>query len=216
MHGDQKALGFFCDFLKVSLSTILYLRQVYPAAAFEKTLFLSIPVMSPISETLKRYIDLVVEAVAEDINSLERVILVVATLRGKVCLERFVFEVLATSSKELMAKPARSLQLAIRECLVRINFCDSMLSPLPIEEELTFYIAVKTRDDSAQPKESPLPFLWQSSPSQLSCSQALLIPLKGCSSLDSAIRFRLYAEESQTKVSILQEPEQKAKKLCFS
>ena len=142
------------------------------------------------------------------LNTVQTINLFICTAKGRIPLEKFVFELVAFEASALKQSNSRvddssELECAFRGCLLKLNLCDSLLAPLPTQEELTFFITVKLRGDSAEQSSSEQremhdKFPWMNMKrldANLKCENALLIPLKSATLLRGAFKFQLYVEE---------------------
>ena len=149
-----------CDFLSAAIHLILYARRVYPRDIFERRRHLDVTVFRSRHKELNEHVALVVRGARGLLERGEADALVVAILgsRGE-ALERFRFELRLASDGRVVDVPALLAQL--RGFLLKLHVCDSLLAPLPADQELSFTTELHTTSTrSAQPLPTPLRDEW--------------------------------------------------------
>lgn len=141
------------------------------------------------------------------LNTVQTINFFICTAKGRIPLEKFVFELVAFQASALKQSKSQvddstELECAFRGCLLKLNLCDSLLAPLPTQEELTFFIMIKLGDSAEQSsneqREMHDKFPWMNMKrldANLKCENSLLIPLKSATLLRGAFKFQLYVEE---------------------
>ncbi|WVF68763.1 hypothetical protein IAT40_003535 [Kwoniella sp. CBS 6097] len=153
------------SFLEISIHTILYLRQVYPASTFTRRRAHSVPVYQSRHPQVRAYIANVVGALSGEVHSgkLRRMTLVIKGVADGLPRERMVFDLgyLGEIDKlrqgrnvdiGLIGAPnADELGLMLRGFLIKLNALDGQL--LDIKDETTFAIIIET-NDSLEPSSN--------------------------------------------------------------
>ena len=125
------------SFLTAAINNILHGRGIYPREVFERRRHFDVPVHITRHPELSDYIALAVRGARElmargEAQSLVVVVLgpppAASTEAEPPVLERFVFDLALRAGAE-----STELRGQLRGVLVKLNFCDSFLLPLPTE-----------------------------------------------------------------------------------
>jgi hypothetical protein len=121
------------EFISAYLHYILYIRNIYPATAFESTTLYQIPVKRIAHPVLKEYVASFVQNCADYLESIHSIYLVI--LSNQVVTEKYTLRV-KFMSQSLNNTQEESLYL--RMFLLKLSCLDSMLSPVlePVEWKL--------------------------------------------------------------------------------
>eukprot|EP00054_Salpingoeca_dolichothecata_P001613 m.19988 g.19988 ORF g.19988 m.19988 type:complete len:232 (+) comp12360_c0_seq1:88-783(+) len=145
---DKETAGIIVEFLEIAFHLILYIREVYPAAIFEKRKAYGVPVPMSRNKDLNDYIGEVLTAIQPWLikGLVHRVALVVLSKSDRP-VERFVFEMESvTNHDKARTKTREQITQDLRAFCLKINVCDSCLQSNP--PDCTFTILVHT-DSSA-------------------------------------------------------------------
>ena len=125
------------SFFTAAINLILHGRRIYPADAFEKRRVFDVPVHFCRHPELSEYVALSVRGACELVARSEAQSLVVlvhgpavSSAEQRPVLERFVFELRASPGA---SADSPALRAQLRSVLVKLNFCDSLLLPLPAD-----------------------------------------------------------------------------------
>jgi len=185
----KEIVDIVVEFIEVAIHTILFVREVYPNALFERCRKYDIPVQKSRSPLVSNYISTIVSSMHPwlEKGELEKVVIAILN-KDKQLIERFVFEIEGICSPD--AKRIIDLQKLedhFRAVLLKINLSDSMIMS-DYKEHPTFTIVIHTK--THQPSSS-----WVSintTEERLSFPSFSIFPIKG---LDCPfLRMQLYVE----------------------
>ncbi|KAF9269936.1 DNA-binding protein [Marasmius fiardii PR-910] len=158
------------EFIEVAIHTILYVRQVYPADLFVRRKKYDTPVFQSRHPALNEYISGAVKAVGEELvhGNVEKVIVVIKD-KDQSTLERFIFSIDTmiqvepfdkdTSVEDAMSSHA--LGQYFRSFLVKLNFVESQLGQMYLEDDVSFAILLELKDNkNPTPKNDKEPPPW--------------------------------------------------------
>lgn len=164
----QSLIKTFTSFLTVSIHTILYERELYPASTFISTRAYNFPVRQNRHPKVCRWVNDAVSAVEAEMlkGVVERVAVVIYSKQAKV-MERFMFDISGfpdiaideqlTEFSEYdeidLESSLRTRNVDVEEQLRgtmrKLAYCGSKLAPLP--DGCTFTVAVELRDKADPP-----------------------------------------------------------------
>ena len=201
---DEPLVEMLGSFFTAAINLILHGRGVYPKAAFERCRLFDVPVHVTRHPEVRDYIELVVRGARELLARGEVRSLVVLVLGAPAdgqsqppVLERFVFELgplLGASGTD-----RAELRGQLRGFLVKLNFCDSLLLPLPLGG-LEFGVEVHTQAVAREPTSKELREQWVECDLQSEVgrpSSAQVVPLKSVNS--SELSMQLFVMEAAHK-----------------
>ncbi|KMZ64463.1 DNA polymerase zeta processivity subunit [Zostera marina] len=134
-HKNQTPQGetaqIMADFLEVAITTILFLKGVYPRGAFERRRYMNIVVQKARHPQLADYIHSVITALQPFLQkgSIERV-LVIFYNKDQVPVEKFVFK-LSINQLYKSKVEQKELEFALRAFLIKLTVSESITIPLP-------------------------------------------------------------------------------------
>ncbi|XP_048589571.1 mitotic spindle assembly checkpoint protein MAD2B isoform X2 [Nematostella vectensis] len=190
-----------CEFLEAAFHLILYIREVYPPAIFERRKKYNVPVQMSCHPELNSYIQDVLQTIKPLIEKgeVQKISLVISDKEYHP-IERFSFEIgcstLSLSSDNLLL----NTESALRGFLLKISVCDALLKANP--PDCTFSVLVHTKESSYlelqnQPAHCQ-EFPWISADKEMtSMRHATIIPLKSMAS--PLLQMQLFVEESDLK-----------------
>ena len=152
------------QFFTAAINLILHGRSVYPKEAFERRRLFDVPIHVSRHPELNEYIALAVRGARELMARGEAQSLVVLVLGAPATgeaqppvLERFVFDMRLPAGAS-STDPA-TLRGQLRGFLVKLNFCDSLLLPLP-PSGLAFSVEVHAQAAAGEPTSAELREQW--------------------------------------------------------
>ena len=203
---DEPLVEMLGSFFTAAINLILHGRGVYPKSAFERCRLFDVPIHVSRHPEVRDYIELVVRGARELVARGEARSLVVLVLGAPAdgqsqppVLERFVFEL--GLSLGASGTDRAELRGQLRGFLVKLNFCDSLLSPLP-PDGLEFGVEVHTHQAaaSAEPTSEELRELWVECDLQSEVGRPTspqVVPLKSVSSPE--LSMQLFVMEAASK-----------------
>ncbi|RDX51034.1 DNA-binding protein [Lentinus brumalis] len=218
----NQAVRGVAEFIEVAIHTILYVRQVYPAELFVRRRKYDTPVFQSRHPALNEYVAGAVRAITDELalGYLDKVVMVIKTADEKP-LERFIFAVRSTLEVEAYNKdtsvegaiPVASLGQYFRSFLVKLNMIEAQLGQMYLDD-LSFAIIIELTDDKApcamNGKDPPpwIPAISQ----QTTFGVADTAELHMVRAVDTGIiNLSLAVQESEHKLNLDKEPEQKGK-----
>ncbi|KAI8812601.1 DNA-binding protein [Cladochytrium replicatum] len=129
------------EFLEVAIHLILYLRNVYPAAWFDRAMKYKIPVWQSSHPGLKKYIQDILKNLRPDLEKgvVRLVYCVVVDDATKTPVEKFTFQMksLLKSATEdvkratLTSINSGDIEQHLKTFLLKLNTCEALLAPNP-------------------------------------------------------------------------------------
>ena len=166
-------VAHFLDFLTVSIHTILYERNVYPAESFISARKYNYPVRQSRHPDVCEWINDAINHIEKELMkcTIEKISLVIFS-RWDDPLERFVFDLSRfpivkrqdwyttfASNEDQGEKnlPIVNMQEQFRAVMAKLAFCHRELEPLP--DDCNFNIAIELRDEADPPIGHPQPWI---------------------------------------------------------
>jgi mitotic spindle assembly checkpoint protein MAD2B len=154
---NQAARGVI-EFIEVTIHTILYVRQIYPADLFVRRKKYDTPVFQSRHPALNDYISGAVKAIGEELvlGNVDKVVVVIKD-NEEIALERFIFSIrnmiqLETFEKDSSVQDAMSstsLGQYFRSFLVKLSMIESQLGQMYLGENASFAIVLELKDDKS-------------------------------------------------------------------
>ncbi|XP_062174250.1 DNA polymerase zeta processivity subunit isoform X2 [Alnus glutinosa] len=167
------------EFLEVAISSIVFLKGVYPAGAFERRRYMNVVVQRARHPQLKDYIHSAVSALLPFIQKglVERVAVIFFNI-DCIPVERFVFKLTVNQCYGLKLEEA-DLEFSLRSFLIKLSVSESLTRVLPHDcrWEITAYFRSLPEASTSKDAELWIPTdtrQWQQPP--------LLTPIKSMSS----------------------------------
>jgi len=195
-HKVDNVVSVVIELLEVALNMILYVRNIYPDGIFKKYRKYNIAVLMSCHPEVNSYIKDVFASIQPLISKgdIEKVVFQIINKDG--CpVERYCFEMkfLGDNSKCCYF----DVEEHVRALLLKLNVCESLLSPLPAE--CSFQILAHTKRSTLTAMEESNNF--QDSPWVVAedkgggvLEDANIIPIRSCS--NQAFILQCYAEEN--------------------
>ncbi|KAL1528269.1 hypothetical protein AB1Y20_009626 [Prymnesium parvum] len=191
------------EFLAAACHMILHSRHIYPREIFERRRLFDVTVFRSRHKELNEYIDMAVHGVCELLQRGEADAMVLAVLGPPtlhspdlhpVVHERYRF---ALSFTPHATTGTSDLSAQLRAFLVKLHFCDSLLSPLRIDAtKLTFRIEAHSKPVrclDALPPELNEQWIELDTSSELGASGGSITPLKSMNS--GSVSLQLFVQE---------------------
>ena len=207
MEGEEDVLArevyssVLCEFLEIAIHLILYVRDVYPSALFQRRRKYNVPVYVCGHPELNRYVRNVVDGIKPllDTDKVEGVAVLIRNKENEP-VEKFVFKTERGSACISREEDSYLLKLEsnLRSLLLKISVSDALLAPNP--PDCTFVIHVHTTLPAASAVDHELQrydFPWMTAGLEEDSSLGHVVPLKSLSS--DLLRMQLYVEESSLK-----------------
>ncbi|TFK94391.1 DNA-binding protein [Polyporus arcularius HHB13444] len=218
----NQAVRGVAEFIEVAIHTILYVRQVYPAELFVRRRKYDTPVFQSRHPALNEYVAGAVRAITDELalGTLDKVVMVIKTADEKP-LERFIFAVRSTLEVEAYNKDTSvegaisvaSLGQYFRSFLVKLTMIEAQLGHMYLDD-LSFAIIIELQDDkapSAMNGKDPPPWIPAIS-QQTTFGVADAAELHMVRAVDTGIiNLSLAVQESEHKLNLDKDPEQKGK-----
>ncbi|OWF46718.1 mitotic spindle assembly checkpoint protein MAD2B-like isoform X2 [Mizuhopecten yessoensis] len=190
-----------CEFLEVSIHSILYLRDLYPRGVFEKRKKYNVPVQMCLHPDVCKYVVNIVDSVhrLNQLNQVEKIAMVILGPDHRP-LERFVIEI-GRHSDNMKGDDRYLYQLeqSLRAFLLKLNVSDALLQPLP--KDCTWAIQVETTEsaaDSINDKQMVQGFPWvEAEGRETTLDEPNIIPLRAVTS--DFIKMQMFVEETTKK-----------------
>ncbi|KAE8038283.1 hypothetical protein FH972_010808 [Carpinus fangiana] len=162
------------EFLEVAISSIVILKGVYPAGAFERRRYMNVVVQRARHAQLRDYIRSSVSALLPFIQKglVERVAVIFFNI-GCIPVERFVFKLTVNQSYGSKLEEA-DLEFSLRSFLIKLSVSESLTRVLPPDcrWEITAYFRSLPQASTSKDAE-----LWIPSDTRLWQQPPLLIPI---------------------------------------
>ncbi|KAI0719948.1 DNA-binding protein [Cerioporus squamosus] len=218
----NQAVRGVAEFIEVAIHTILYVRQIYPAELFVRRRKYDTPVFQSRHPALNEYIAGAVRAITDELalGTLDKVVMVIKTADEKP-LERFIFAVRNTLEVEAYNKDTSvegaisvaSLGQHFRSFLVKLNMIEAQLGQMYLDD-LSFAIIIELEDNKAPTAtngKDPPPWI-PANNQQTTSGAADTAELHMVRAVDTGIiNLSLAVQESEHKLNLDKEPEQKGK-----
>lgn len=191
------------ELLEVAINLILYTREIYPQAVFQRRKKYSIPVQMCIHPGLQSYISECVASLRSVLEKgeVQKVVLVVLSAQG-VPVEKFIFEIVQHPTRPHDIKKdlhLKRMEEALRAFCLKLSISDSLLQPLP--PECSFVMQIQVPDHvpdalSSAPQHQDFPWV-EAEKEQVEVVNPHLVPLKTLRT--EVCKMQLYVEESASK-----------------
>eukprot|EP00730_Choanoeca_flexa_P004158 TRINITY_DN11616_c0_g2_i1.p1 TRINITY_DN11616_c0_g2~~TRINITY_DN11616_c0_g2_i1.p1 ORF type:complete len:232 (+),score=36.61 TRINITY_DN11616_c0_g2_i1:184-879(+) len=164
----KAAADIFIELLEVAIHTILCIREIYPAAIFERCLKYGVPVHKARHPDVQTYVVSVLKAIQPWIVKGKAKTIAIHILdAANHPVERFVFDLDGVPLSNL--KHNIDVEAALRGLMIKINTCDSMLAPPPKGCSFAVYVLAKPEVEEPLSQDMTMPFV-QATPLELSMS----------------------------------------------
>ncbi|XP_076033753.1 DNA polymerase zeta subunit 2 [Oratosquilla oratoria] len=191
------------ELLEVAINNILYTREIYPPAVFQRRRKYNIPVQMCIHPALSSYISDCIASIKPILEKgeVEKVVVSILSSEGKP-VENFVFEIVqhATRPQDIKKDPQLvKLEESLRAFCLKMSISDSLLQPLPCGCTFAIQLHVPERTQRAMTlDEDNQNFPWvEAEKEQTEVKNPHIVPLKSlCTSM---CKMQLYVEESEEK-----------------
>lgn len=187
------------EFLEVAFHYILYIREVYPQAFFEKRRKYNIPVWMCIHPELNQYIKDVLVGARTLMRSgdVDKVVLAI-TNKDHQLVEKFTFQ-MSGLSEDALREDCHLLQLEtdLRSVITKLGVCDAELKPNP--PDCTFKVYIHTSRVAAATMDHQQEFAWVSADMEAPPTTNL-VPVKSISS--SLVQMGVLVEEFPSKQTL--------------
>ncbi|XP_070018141.1 DNA polymerase zeta processivity subunit isoform X8 [Nicotiana sylvestris] len=119
------------EFLEVAITSVVFLKGVYPSGAFERRRYMNVVVQKARHPELQQYIHSTVNGLLPFIQKglVERVAVIFSD-SNNVPLERFVFKINVNQSYGLKLEEA-DLEFSLKSFLIKLPLSQSMMKVLP-------------------------------------------------------------------------------------
>lgn len=202
MEVSQIAADVLSEFLEVAIHNILYVCNVYPAAAFERRRKYNVPVQMAVHPAIRSYIGNSMETIHKLLqkNEIDKVVITILNKELKP-VEHFVFEINIPLEKEMKEDASLlDVEMALRALCLKISTSDGVLK-LP-SGDCTFSIHIHTKEITAvelalSEDESLQAFPWiEGEPDRCDLENGSIVPLK---SINTQIgKMQLYVIEKRS------------------
>jgi len=127
----EDALAIVCEFLEVAVHGILYARDIYPRGSFELRKKYGIPVQICVHPGVRSYVDALLESLSQLLQRREVNTFCVLILNAnQEPVEKFMFEISTVCDNSFCCSDLLSLELELRDMLLKIYTCNSVLHPV--------------------------------------------------------------------------------------
>ncbi|CAN0878133.1 DNA polymerase zeta processivity subunit [Linum grandiflorum] len=129
---EEEIARILVEFLEVAITSIIFLKRVYPAGAFERRRYMNAVVQIAREPQLRDYIHSSVSALVPFIEKglVDRVAVVFCNKDDNVVVEQFVFKLRMNVSSGTKVEEA-DLEFALRALLIKLPVSESLTKPLP-------------------------------------------------------------------------------------
>ncbi|XP_060073785.1 mitotic spindle assembly checkpoint protein MAD2B-like [Ylistrum balloti] len=190
-----------CEFLEVTIHSILYLRDLYPRGVFEKRKKYNVPVQMCLHPDVCKYVVNIVDSVhrLNQLNQVEKIAMVILGSDHRP-LERFVIEI-SKHSDHLKGDDRYLYQLeqSLRAFLLKLTVSDALLQPLP--KDCTWTIQIETTESAANninDHQMIQGFPWvEAEGRETNLAEPNIVPLKSVTS--DYIKMQMFVEETTEK-----------------
>ncbi|KFK43868.1 hypothetical protein AALP_AA1G184500 [Arabis alpina] len=185
-HPSGQVAPTLVEFLEVAITVVVFLKGVYPSAAFERRRYMNLLVQRARNPELRHYIHSATSALLPFIlKGLVERVAVIFFSEDYVPVERFIFKLTINPSPVQEAQ----LEFALRSFLIKLSVSTSIFKPLPqnCRWEITAYLRSLPQIGSSKEGELWIPTdtkQWQKPP--------VITPLKSLNS--EPLCLQLYLE----------------------
>ncbi|KAI4378353.1 hypothetical protein MLD38_015844 [Melastoma candidum] len=191
---EGKMAGILVEFLEVAITSIVYMKGIYPAGAFERRRYLNLVVHEVRHPALREYIHSAVSGLKPFIQkgSIERVAVIFSN-NVNMTLERFIFKLAAKQSSDPSSE-TDALESSLRSFLTKLQVCQAQSAALPKDcrWEITGYFRSLPEDGPSKEGDSPL---WVATGMSQWQSPPLITPIKSMS--NGTLSLQLYLERNR-------------------
>ncbi|GER48099.1 mitotic spindle assembly checkpoint protein MAD2B [Striga asiatica] len=177
------------EFLEVAITSVIFLKGIYPNAAFERRRYMNVVVHKAVHPQLHQYIHTALHGLLPFIQKglVERVV-VIFFEDGNVPVERFVFKIDVNQSYNSMVEQA-DLEFSLRSFLVKLPVSEPLTKALPHNSrwEITGYF--RSLPEASSSKNAGL---WVPTDTKQWQQPSQIIPIKSMSS--DPLGLQLYLE----------------------
>ncbi|CAN0878132.1 DNA polymerase zeta processivity subunit [Linum grandiflorum] len=137
---EEEIARILVEFLEVAITSIIFLKRVYPAGAFERRRYMNAVVQIAREPQLRDYIHSSVSALVPFIEKglVDRVAVVFCNKDDNVVVEQFVFKLRMNVSSGTKVEEA-DLEFALRALLIKLPVSESLTKPLPPGKLITHF-----------------------------------------------------------------------------
>ncbi|KAK9818377.1 hypothetical protein WJX72_011659 [[Myrmecia] bisecta] len=187
---QEEVATVLCEFLEAAVHQVLHLREVYNPELFDRHRYLNITVRKSRHPDLNEYIHSLVESLKVPLREakLQKVAILLLDSHGRT-VERYVVQ-LQVDRKGLCHLNAADLDAALRGFLLKLQYVDACLKPLP--KGCTFDIVAYCYERDMVPLQ-----MWvEGNPGtgEMDVPRPVVMPIKSASLAAGALQLQLYAE----------------------
>ncbi|GAB2222835.1 hypothetical protein Droror1_Dr00016963 [Drosera rotundifolia] len=196
-HSPQaETARILVEFLEVAVTSILYLKGLYPSGAYERRRYLNLLVHRAIHPELRNYIYSSVNELFAFIEKglVERIAVIFFGCDG-VPVEKFVFKLHVSQSNGSEVEEDQ-LESSLGSLLVKLSVSDMLTKVLPSDCKWEIAAYFNALPDTDATKETQF---WKPTQTKQWCQPSLITPIKSMSS--ESVALQLYVEH-QTETEI--------------
>ncbi|CAN1168431.1 DNA polymerase zeta processivity subunit [Linum perenne] len=129
---EEKIAMILVEFLEVAITSIIFLKRIYPAGAFERRRYMNAAVQIAAEPLLGDYIHSSVAALFPFIEKglVDRVAVIFFNKDDNVVVEQFIFKLRTNLSSGTKIEEA-DFEFALRALLIKLPTSESLNKPLP-------------------------------------------------------------------------------------
>ncbi|CAN1836729.1 DNA polymerase zeta processivity subunit [Linum perenne] len=129
---EEKIAKILVEFLEVAITSIIFLKRIYPAGAFERRRYMNAAVQIAAEPLLGDYIHSSVAALFPFIEKglVDRVAVIFFNKDDNVVVEQFIFKLRTNLSSGTKIEEA-DFEFALRALLIKLPTSESLAKPLP-------------------------------------------------------------------------------------
>ncbi|WJX72896.1 DNA polymerase zeta processivity subunit [Trifolium repens] len=184
-----KIAGVLVEFLEVAITSVIFLKGIYPSGAFERRRYMNVVVQRACHPQLRYYIHATVSGLLPFIQKgmVERVAVIFFNA-DNVPLEKFVFKLAMNLSRDSAVEEV-DLQFSLRSFMSKLSISESLTKKLPPDcrWEITAYF--RSIPEAGTSKEADL---WIPTDTKQWQQPPLITPIKSMSS--EPLCLQLYLE----------------------
>eukprot|EP00884_Botryococcus_braunii_P004190 jgi/Botrbrau1/13772/Bobra.0056s0027.1 len=175
------------EFLEGLVHEVLHLREVYARELFQRHRLYDVMVRKSRHPQLNEYIHAVVQSLKDPLiqGVVKQVAVLILNAHGLV-IEKFIAD-LKMQAEILPSVNAEDIESALRDCLLKLQYMDSCLKPLP--KGCTFEIVAYASSQNAVSQHS-----WVRSEPPPRTTRPNVVPIKSAKAGAGAFQLQLYAE----------------------